>query len=66
MSDAFDGKGNASEETSFRAGLIMVLLTVVVVVGLLLAASGALNSPGARDLNTNVNPPLVQSAPPES
>ena len=66
MSDAFDGKGNASEETSFRAGLIMVLLIVVVVAGLLLVASGVLNSPAGKDLNTNVNPPLVQSAPPES
>lgn len=65
MSDAFDGTRDVSEETSFRAGLIMVLLIVVVVAGLLLVASGALNSPGARDLNTNVNPPLVESAPPE-
>ena len=63
MSDAFDGTGNASEETSFRAGLIMILLIVVVVGGLLLVASGALNGPGARDINTNPNPPLLESAP---
>lgn len=64
MSDAFDGTGKGSEEPSFRAGLIMVLLIVAVVAGLLLVASGVLNSPGAKDLNTNVNPPLLQSAPP--
>ncbi|MEP7040447.1 MAG: hypothetical protein ABI864_02625 [Chloroflexota bacterium] len=66
MSGAFDGTGNASEEPSFRAGLIMVLLIVAVVAGLLLVASGALNGPGARDLNTTVNPPLLQSAPAEN
>jgi hypothetical protein len=66
MSDAFDGTGDASEETSFRAPLIMIVVMMVLVAGLLLVASGALNDPGARDLNTNVNPPLVQSAPPEN
>ena len=34
------------------------------VAGLLLVASGALNDPGAREINTNPNPPLLQSAPP--
>ena len=63
MSDAFDGTGNASEETSFRAGVIMILIMVVLVAGLLLVASGALNGPGAREINTNPNPPLLQSAP---
>ena len=66
MSDAFDGTGNASEETSFRAGLLMIVLIVVVVAGLLIVASGALNGPGAKDINTNVNPPLLQSAPAEN
>jgi hypothetical protein len=66
MSSAFDGKGNASVDTSFRAGLIMIALIVVVVAGLLLVASGVLNGPGAGDINTNVNPPLLESAPPES
>ena len=65
MSDAFDGTGNASEETSFRAGLIMIFVMVVLVAGLLLVASGALNGPGAREINTNPNPPLLQSAPAE-
>ena len=59
MSDAFDGTGKSSGEPSFRAGLIMVLVIVVVVVGLLLAASGALKDSGG--LNTQVNPPLLQS-----
>jgi hypothetical protein len=63
MSDAFDGTGDASEETSFRAGVIMIVVMVVLVAGLLLVASGALNGPGARDINTNPNPPLLQSAP---
>jgi hypothetical protein len=63
MSDAFDGTGNASEETSFRAGVIMIVVMVVLVAGLLLVASGALNGPGAREINTNPNPPLLQSAP---
>ena len=66
MSDAFDGTGNASEDSSFKAGLIMILLIVVVVAGLLLVASGVLNGPGARDINTNVNPPLQASAAPEN
>jgi len=65
MSDAFDGKGNASEETSFRAGLIMIFVMVVLVAGLLLVASGVLNGPDAREINTNPNPPLLQSAPAE-
>jgi len=63
MSDAFDGTGDGSEETSFRAGLIMIVVMVVLVAGLLLVASGALNGPGAREINTNPNPPLLQSAP---
>jgi hypothetical protein len=63
MSDPFDGTGDASEETSFRAGVIMIVVMVVLVAGLLLVASGALNGPGARDINTNPNPPLLQSAP---
>lgn len=62
MSTAFDGKGDASEDSSLRAGLIMIVVLVVLVAGLLLLASGALDGPGA-DINTNVNPPLLQSAP---
>lgn len=62
----FDGTKSASEEASFRAPLIMILLLVVVLAGLLLFASGALNSPGAEQINTNVNPPLLESAPPET
>ena len=67
MSDQFDGAGKAtSDDPSFRAPLIMLLVLVALVVVLLLVASGALNGPGGRDLNTNVNPPLLQSAPPET
>lgn len=65
MSDAFDGTGKGSQEASLRAALIMVLLLVVVVAGLLLFASGALNAAGT-DINTQVNPPLLQSAAPGS
>jgi hypothetical protein len=63
MSDAFDGTGDGSEVTSVRAGVIMIVVMVVLVAGLLLVASGVLNGPGARDINTNPNPPLLQSAP---
>jgi hypothetical protein len=63
---AFDGTGNASEETSFRAGLIMILVMVVLVAGLLLLASGALNAQGADRLDTQVNPPGLLSNPPAS
>ena len=44
----------------------MIVLLVVVVAGLLIFASGALNGPGAGEINTNVNPPLLESAPPET
>ena len=64
MSGAFDGTGNAAEETSFRAGLIMILVMVVLVAGLLLLASGALNAKGGEGLDTQINPPGLLSNPP--
>jgi hypothetical protein len=66
MSDMFDGTKTASDGPSFKAGLIMILLIVVVMAGLLIVASGALNSPGADQINTNVNAPLLESAPSET
>lgn len=67
MSDQFDGAGKAtSDDASFRAPLIMIVVMLVLVGGLLLVASGALNGPGGRELNTNVNPPLLESAAPET
>jgi len=61
MSDAFDGTRKGDGDPSLWAGLVMILLLVVVVVALLLAASGALKGKGGEGLNTQVNPPLLQS-----
>jgi hypothetical protein len=66
MSDMFDGTKSVTDGPSLRAGVIMIVLLLVVVAGLLLFASGALNGPGAEQINTNPNPALLESAPPES
>jgi hypothetical protein len=48
MSDAFDGAGKKPfKDPSYRAAFTMLLVLVVVVVGLLLAASGVLPDDGS-------------------
>jgi hypothetical protein len=64
MSDAFDGAGKGFRDPSLKAALTMILLLVVVLVAALLFASGALRDrPG---VDTQINPPGLQSVPPES
>lgn len=64
MSDAFDGAGKGFREPSYKAALLMILLIVVVVVALLLLGSGALRD--APGLNTQINPPGLESVLPAS
>lgn len=64
MSDAFDGAGKGFRDPSLKAALVMILLVVVVLVGALLFASGALKDRGGLD--TQLNPPGLLSNPPAS
>ena len=64
MSDAFDGAGKGFRDPSLKAALVMIVLVVVVLVGALLFASGALKDRGGLD--TQLNPPGLLSNPPAS
>ena len=64
MSDAFDGAGKGFQDPSLKAALVMIVLVVVVLVGALLFASGALKDRGGLD--TQLNPPGLLSNPPAS
>ena len=62
MSDAFDGASKKPyRDPSFRTGIIMLIVLVLVVAGLLVVASGVLKSPGAEGINTQLDAPQLQS-----
>ncbi len=55
MTSPFDGAGEPFRGPSFRAALTMALLILVVLAGLWLATSWALNEADKHAINTNVD-----------
>ena len=62
MSDAFDGASKkTARDPGFRTAFIMLLALVLVVAGLILVASWALNEAGADGNLPQLNAPQLQS-----
>ena len=62
MSDAFDGASKkTARDPGFRTAIIMLIVLVLVVAGLLLAASGALKDAGADGINPGLDAPQLVS-----
>ena len=62
MSDAFDGTSKKPfRDPGFRVAIIMLLGLVLVVAGLLLAASGALKDAGTEGINPGFDAPQLVS-----
>jgi hypothetical protein len=62
MSDAFDGASKKTgRDPGFRTAIIMLIVLVLVVAGLLLAASWALKDAGADGINPGLDAPQLVS-----